>query len=178
MMYFTISGDLSGRDSNRSMNKIKEIQITDSDEYETAFLAKNWSGAGHYIHVYYEDYDVSKQIGFKNEQDSATVAINKPLGDISTSAPRRKVKNISWVIHSHMLVRFPGSALEGIYDPPIYYCKTKEDRKKYQNYIKLYRSQDRLRMYMLNGRGKDRYEVIWVVNDHMYYNRFINKVPE
>jgi hypothetical protein len=181
MAYFTITGASSRDNKDRLGVKLKEIRLTRSGGSFITLEKWNWYAIHRLVRITLERFEVSKhKISFNNEKDSAISSIDdKPFWGTSYGLPQRKVKSINF-IHVKMMVELPESAFDGIYEPTIYYCRTKADRKKHQNYFKAYLSEDNLRMYiyMLNGKGKDRYEVTWVVNGFDYYNRYINKVPE
>jgi hypothetical protein len=179
LAYFTIAG--ASRNKHYATIKMQEIPLYYSDSAYITFDNGNWVYTEWEIDIYTESFDISKhKITYRDKQDSTITAIDDlPFWGVSRSLPRSKVKAIGFFYHKghHTL---PESAFDGIFEPSIYYCLSKKDRKKPQNYFKAYRSEDNMRLYiyMLNGVGKDRYEVTWVMNGHDYYNRFINKVPE
>lgn len=175
MAYFTITGIASNI-------KLKEIELFYSHDAGVSLRKSNCYGIKRLIHIDYEYFDTSKhKITYGSDgDDSVIMAIDdNPFWGVSNSLPHRKVKSITFfqVKARHSL---PESAFNGIFEPSIYYCTTKKDRKKHQNYFKAYLSEDNRRMYiyMLNGKGKDRYEVTWIINELEYYGRYINKVPE
>jgi hypothetical protein len=181
MAYFTITDTLDKENKGGSSVKLKKIELFYSHDAGVSLKKGNWYGIHRLIHIDFEYFDPSKhKITYRDGEDSIILAIDDMLfWGISNSLPRRKVKSITFF---HVKARhcLPDSAFDGIFEPPIYYCTTKKDRKKYQNYFKAYLSEDGWRMYiyMLNGKGKDRYEVTWIINGLDYYGRSINKVPE
>lgn len=162
--------------------KLQEIPLLFSNDSLVTLEKSNWIGVHRLVRIEIEEINPLKpDIILRDSIDSSITLINdKPAWGVSGStSPKRKVRSI---LFFHVKGRYilPDSAFAGIYAPPIIYCKTEEDRKIGQKYFKAYLSEDNWRMYiyMLNGQGKDQYEVTWVINGFDYYGRFINQVPE
>ncbi len=180
MAFFTIAGTLQNKPNSELGIIMQKIPLTYSDGVFITFAEGDWIATKWRITISTESLDISKhKITYSDKQDSNIMAIDdQSFFGVSNSLPRSKVKEIGFFYFKgyHTL---PESAFDGIFEPSIYYCLSKKDRKKPQNYFKAYRSEDnkRLYIYMLNGEGKDRYEVTWVMNNLEYYGRYINKVP-
>jgi hypothetical protein len=174
MAFITVFDTLS----NTIDVKLNKMTLNYSDEFKVGFSSTSWSDDGRYFHFNFANFDKSEhQINY-NKEDSTIIAIDDKLcWGIEKNVPKRVLKELDLVIHSHYRIKIPENAIEGIYEPPIYYCKSKQDRKKEQHLFKFYASEDRLRMYvyMLCGQGKNQYEVTWVFYASKYFGRFINK---
>ena len=88
-----------------------------------------------------------------------------------------KIKEIRLLYGRYELLILPDSAITGIYD--LKFCEkyTKKGRPVESN-CKAFRSEDKRRVYiyMINGRGENRYEVTWVIQDSKYYTRVIDPI--
>lgn len=159
--------------------RLKEIPLLYAHDSRIYLEKGNWYGIHRSIDIFIEDFDASKDTLVYGADSLLAQIDGKAVWGVSDHLPQRKVKgiNIFHVKYGHGL---PDSAFAGIFEPPIYRCNRKECRKRKQAHFKAYFSEDYSRMYiyMLNGTGKDRYEVIWLVYGMDYYNRYIRKVPE
>ena len=179
MDYFTIAGASGNKDYSDMGIILKEIPLIHSDDSEVVFEKADWYSVHWAFYISFEPFDTLNH-SITYGKDSIILAIDDhACYGISNRLPKRQVHRIDF-FHEKYRVKLPENAFDGIYEVPIYYCKTKKDRKKPQHYFKAYLSNDNRRkyLYMLNGEGKDRYEVTWVMNGYDYYGRFINKIPE
>jgi len=71
----------------------------------------------------------------------------------------------------------PDSAIAGI-SAPDFCTKSTKRGKPIKSNCKVYRSEDKRRVYiyMRNGKGADRYEVTWIIQDEKYYARVIDPI--
>jgi hypothetical protein len=179
MDYFTIAGASQNKDNSDMGIILKEIPLTYSGDSVVVFEKADWYSVHWAFYISFEPFDILNH-SITYSKDSIILAIDDhSCYGISNRLPKRQVSRIDF-FHEKYRVRIPENAFDGIYEVPIYYCKTKKDRKKPQHFFKAYLSNDKRRkyLYMLNGEGKDRYEVTWVMDGYDYYGRFINKVPE
>lgn len=181
MALFTVADACNRQRSERLGVRLKNIGLYHADDSSASLEKGNWVAIHRLIHIRFEPFDTSKhRVIFSTGGDSCILRIDDaPFWGVSRGFPQRKVKEI-FFFHVNARRVLPSSAFDGIFEPPVYYCKTKKDRAKYQPYFKAYLSEDNWRMYiyMMNGKGKDRYEVTWVMNGFDYFGRFINKIPE
>lgn len=71
----------------------------------------------------------------------------------------------------------PDSAITGVYNPK--FCEQYAKKgKPIKSNCRVFRSEDKRRIYiyMVNGDGRNRYEVTWVVQDSKYYTRVIDPI--
>jgi hypothetical protein len=81
--------------------------------------------------------------------------------------------------HNKYMLDLPDSVFTGLKD--INFCLVNSTGKNPgSSDCKAFYSADKRRVYiyMLNGKGASRYEVIWVIKDSKYHSRIINPVPE
>ena len=165
--------------SNCILKGYKEIKLKNYDDSTLIFTARNWSGTSRYIKMSFEHFNsASHQIVYNNDFDSIVSIDGKAVWGVSTHPPVANLKKIVYFRFSHALVEFPVSAFEGIYESSIPWSTTLHEKRNLQRNYKVYISPDKSRTYicMLNGSGKDRYQVIWVVTGLKYYGRFIEKI--
>ncbi|BAV07397.1 hypothetical protein SAMN05421788_109246 [Filimonas lacunae] len=89
------------------------------------------------------------------------------------------VGNIDVIYHDKYMAKIPDSAIAGIRNPKFCSQYTKRNKPILAT-CKAFRSKDRRRVYiyMLNGEGKNRYEVTWVMQDGKYLTRVIDPAAE
>jgi hypothetical protein len=174
MAFITVFDTLS----NTIDVKLNKMTLSYSDEFSTGLTSSNFKVIDCDLHFDFANFDKSEHQITYNKEDSTIIAIDDKLcWGVDKNAPTRVLKEMDLVIHSHLRISIPDNAIEGIYEPPIYYCKNKQDRKKEQHFFKFYVSEDKCRMYiyMLCGEGQNQYEVTWVFYANKYLGRFINK---
>jgi len=90
--------------------------------------------------------------------------------------PQHGINHIMF-IHYKYGFELPDSAISDIRNPKFCDKYTKKDRPVASN-CKVFRSGDKKRVYiyMLNGDGKDAYEVTWVIQNSKYFTRIIDPV--
>ncbi len=89
---------------------------------------------------------------------------------------KSRIKTIYYGKYKYGFV-LPDSIVNDIYDPV--FCHEYSKRNKpIKSDCKVYQSEDKRRVYiyMLNGKGEERYEVIWIIQDDQYYSRVIDVI--
>ncbi len=171
----------SDKDCGNRRSGLKKITMLHASDSSVYFEKGNWISLHRLVDIELENYDATKHhVTYKVGQDSIIDTIdNKAVWGISKYLPTSRVKGIRFG-HLHRKIKLPDIAFDGIFEPPVYHYKRKSFEDIQHPYHKAFISADGWRMYiyMLNGKGKDRYEVIWVIHGNEYYGRFINKVPE
>lgn len=177
MAFFTLSD---------TFTTVSDVQLTTiplwyADASVAALNTGRFFDDGRYLHFEFSQFDPKgHQITYKEGQDSMIAAIDgKPCWGIGRQLPKRYLKQIRLIIHSHLEIDIPENACEGIFEPPVYQCLTKKDRKRPQPFFKFYVSKNGfMYLYLLSGQGKHRYETTWVIHGSTYYKRFIRAAPE
>jgi len=109
----------------------------------------------------------------KNKAKEMMLIDDMPCFGLDITLPIKELKKVR-LIFFKLQVILPDSALFGLYEPNIYL-----DSLKTIVSCKVYRSKDlkRVYIYMLNGEGKNQYEVTWVLINSNYSMRIINRLP-
>lgn len=182
---FTRKGALLKQDDSLIRTKLQEIPM----QYYTDSVAY-FSKKSTYIHLYFSAFDTAGlQLTYDDQPGGQLRMIDgQPYRGTTGSIPRRKVKSVFFVMHSHWLVDFPDSAFTGIYEPCLCSYTPKANKVKGKKNVpekeapfccKVFRSEDgkRIYMYMLNGTGDATYEVVWIVKNDRYFKRVVDDLP-
>lgn len=97
---------------------------------------------------------------------------NRAFWGTEYTVPKLTIASVVAVIGADTLV-LPQAAFTDLYEPRFFYTDSKGKSKSYCN---VYRSADKRKyyIYMLNGTGKGRYEVTWVIQDKQYLRRVVD----
>lgn len=97
---------------------------------------------------------------------------NKAFWGTPHTVPKHNITSVTAIIGSDTLV-VPPAAYFDLYEPRLYYTDAKGSKK---TYCSVYRSPDQRKyyIYMLNGEGKGRYEVTWIIQDKKYLRRVVD----
>jgi len=185
---FRIKGTLlTNKDSLFKVLKMKVIPLYSCTNSRIYF------NLGHtYISLYPSNFDtVGHKLLFEDDKKQKLVSIdNIKIWGTNGEIPKRKLDSIGLVRFSHSCIRFPKLAFEGIYEPydctnkPVY--KRSRDGGYYEDmsialnspFYRAFQSNDGRRIYicLLNGKDKDKYEVIWIISNGRYLTRLIDIV--
>lgn len=93
---------------------------------------------------------------------------------LTGTAPQNRIEKIDLLFYKTPLT-LPESALKGIYSPRSCTQFTGKNKPVSAD-CKAFQSADKQRVYiyMVNGEGKDRYEVTWVVQGRKYLRRIVD----
>ena len=97
---------------------------------------------------------------------------NHPFWGTENKIPRTTIASVVAVIGLDTIV-VPPAAYADLYEPKLYF---KDDKGNSKSYCNVYVSADhrKIYIYMLNGEGKGRYEVTWVIEDKHYLRRVVD----
>lgn len=122
------------------------------------------------------DTDVS--ITIESARFDPNLFDDKPSWGANGSILHRRIASIKYLYLKYQL-RPPDSAFIGLYEPNLCHVKLEGTKAKRTTDCKVFRSEDKRRMYiyMLNGEGMDRYEVTWIIHNSKYYARVVDSIP-
>ena len=153
---------------SESLNALKlpEIPIYYSDDKSISFLKDSlqisitttaFDSIGHKFLYYDEKYLVKID--------------NKGFWGSGTKKPTKKIESVTAIIGNDT-IRIPALAFTELYEPVLSY----EEKGKLKSYCRVYHSLDKqyLYIYMLNGEGKNRYEVTCIIQNKQYLRRVVD----
>jgi len=153
------------------LKKIEDVYLFEVPVYYCSENLLSYNNKSTYIHIYVSAIDKMKD----------NLVLKKTEGNCRfvkgvDSIPSKKVDYVDIIIHSHYRIKIPDSAFLGIYEPLNANCLKKKREKLFLSNSKVFLSQDRRRIYvyMLNGKGNSKYEVIWIINNGKYYGRIVD----
>lgn len=146
--------------------KLPEIPVYYSDDTRMSFIKDtiqvhivtgNFDSAGHKFLYYDEKYLVKID--------------NKGFWGSGTKKPQRTIASVQAIIGSDTIA-IPSTAMADLYEPSLSY----QDGSKLKSYCRIFQSMDNqyLYIYMLNGDGKSRYEVTWIIQNKKYLRRVVD----
>lgn len=97
---------------------------------------------------------------------------NRGFWGTENTVPKRTIASIVAIIGADTLV-LPQAAYSDLYEPQFFFTDANGKKKTYCN---VYRSADKRKyyIYMVNGSGRGRYEVTWVIQDKQYLRRVVD----
>lgn len=114
------------------------------------------------------------QLTYEGSSKKKLLSIDgRPYYGTEETIPKIKISKLKY-IHVNYQLTLPDSALQGIYEPN---CFSKDHNV--HEYCKVFKSEDdtRIYIYMINGVGKSRYEVTWVIEHSKYKMRVVDAIP-
>ncbi len=174
-------------DSIKQRAAVKAVKLTEIPLMSCSDTVANFHLKSAYIHLYFSDFDFTDhQLSYFPGKglDSILLIDNQPFWGTNGKLPKRKVKDVFFVLHSHYLVDFPSEAFTGIYEPPL--CtwdynpvgKTVHREALATPHLRLLKSETshHMYLYMLNGEDENRYEVIWILENERYLTRVVDGI--
>ncbi len=146
--------------------KLPEVPIYYSDDHSISFLKDTML-----ITITTTDFD---SIGHKFQyyDDKYLIKIdNKGFWGSGTKKPEKKIESVTAILNKDTIC-IPAIAFVDLYEPALSY----EEEGKLKSYCRVYQSLDKqnLYIYMLNGEGKNRYEVTWIIQNKQYLRRVVD----
>lgn len=174
-------------DSIKQRASVKQVALIEIPLISCSDTVANFHLKSAYIHLYFSDFDFTDhQISYYPGKglDSVLLIDNQPFWGTNGKLPKRKVRDVFFVLHSHFLVDFPIEAFTGIYEPPL--CtwnynpvgKIVHREALASPNLRLFHSTttNHHYLYLLNGEGENRYEVTWIVEDGRYLRRVVDGI--
>lgn len=157
---------IGGISESLTTQKLPELPIYYSDDKSISFLkdtflititTTEFDSIGHKFQYYDEKYLVKID--------------NKGFWGSGTKKPEKKIQSVTAIIGMDT-IHIPAMALADLYEPELSY----EEGGKLKSYCRVYESLDKqnLYIYMLNGAGKNRYEVTWIIQNKQYLRRVVD----
>ena len=183
---FSLKGKSVGKADSLLRSKMFELPITYCSDNAVSFI---YPQRQTYIHFNFAKFDTTgHKLSYTTDPKPHLVLIdNNEFWGTDGEIPQKKIDSIFFVDHSHFWVRIPKTAYAGIYEPNTCTFDTQKGKKKNNGivslkvklkspYSKVFLSSNRRRfyLYMLNGSGSSKYEVIWIFNGDQYYTRTID----
>lgn len=172
-------------DSIKQQAAVKAVKLMEIPLVSCSDTVANFHLKSAYIHLYFSDFDFTDhQLSYYAGKglDSILLIDNQPFWGTNGKLPKRKVSDVFFVLHSHYLVDFPAEAFTGIYEP--WPCDWEyQPTGKYVHReplatpnLRLLKSETshHMYLYMLNGEGENRYEVIWILENERYLTRVVD----
>jgi hypothetical protein len=156
---------------------VKEIPLKKCTENLAYFEVKSIWSTQLIVSIELSSFDTTRnKLSFDSTQNSYLINNLTFLGT-KGAIPKRQIAKITSSHGPHYHAKIPDSAYRGIYEPTL--CTTSlEHGIKEDATCKLYVSFDGSRryLYVICGSGKDKYEVVWIINRTRYFGRVINKI--
>lgn len=173
-------------DSIKQRASVKQVELIEIPLISCSDTVINFHLKDAYIHVYVSAFDtVGHPLTYSNRRQKVLTKIDgQPFWGTNGELPARKVRDVFFVLHSHLLVDFPPEAFTGIYEPPL--CtwdynpvgKIVHREALASPNLRLFHSTttNHHYLYLLNGEGENRYEVTWIVEDGRYLRRVVDGI--
>jgi hypothetical protein len=170
-------------DSIKQRASVKQVELIEIPLISCSDTVINFHLKSSYIHLYFAPFDTSGHQFTYSDNDSLILIDHQPFWGTYGELPTRKVRDVFFVLHSHLLVDFPPEAFTGIYQPP--WCmwdynpvgKIVHRESLATPNLRLFHSTktNHHYLYLLNGEGENRYEVTWIVEGGSYLRRVVDE---
>lgn len=177
---FTVKGRVLRSPDTAAAVPPEKIPLAYGDEKLAYF--QHPKRIGLYVHLYFKNFD-SAVHRFSRDSSGLVLIDGRRAWGADGRMPQRQVDSIFFVLHSHWLRPVPREAYAGLFEPAL--CRCPAPRRWWNKregcmtpYYSMYWSADRKRLYvyMRGGRGKDAYEVTWVMTDGRYCCRVVDAI--
>lgn len=157
---------IGGISESLTAQKLPEIPVYYSDDNRMSFIKDTIK-----VHITTGEFDsVGHKLLYYEEKYLIKID-NKGFWGSGANKPKKIIKSVQAIIASDT-IRIPASALADLYEPALSY----KEGSKLKSYCRVFQSLDKqyLYIYMLNGEGKNRYEVTWVIQNKQYLRRIVD----
>lgn len=157
---------IGGISESLTSQKLPEIPVYYSDDTRISFIKDTIQ-----IHLATGDFD---SVGHKFLYYDETYLVkidNRGFWGSGTKKPKKIIASVQAIIGNDTL-QLPATALADLYEPELSY----QEGSKLKSYCRVFQSTDKkyIYIYMLNGEGKSRYEVTWVIQNKQYIRRVVD----
>jgi hypothetical protein len=97
---------------------------------------------------------------------------NRPFWGTENTVPKHTITSLVAIIGLDTVI-VPQAAFADLYEPHLYYTDKGGNKKTYCN-VYMSPNHRNFYIYMLNGDGRGRYEVTWVIQDKHYVRRVVD----